>query len=65
MAGDWTGERSNVEWLRAQAARFSALADKAILPEIKTRLLEIAREYEALAAKAEAPRANIPAMGNR
>jgi hypothetical protein len=65
MAGDWTGERSNVEWLRAQAARFSALADKAILSEIKTRLLEIAREYEALAAKAEARAADPTAMSGR
>jgi hypothetical protein len=65
MASDRTGERSNAEWLRAQAARFSALADQAILPDIKSRLLEIAREYEALAAKYETPRIVGVANGER
>lgn len=65
MADKRTGERSNAEWLRGQAARFSALADMAIVPEVKSRLLEIAREYEDLAAKAEAPRVGSPTVCER
>jgi hypothetical protein len=65
MAADRTGERSNAEWLRAQAKRFTALAEKAIVPEIKFRLLEIAREYENLADKTESLRPRSPADGER
>jgi hypothetical protein len=57
MAADRTEERSNAEWLRAQAQRFYALAAKAIVPEVKACLLDIAREYEHLAIKAEASQA--------
>lgn len=65
MAAKRTEERSNTEWLRAQAQRFSALAEKAIVPEVKACLLEIAREYEHLAMKAEASQAGGKADGGR
>ena len=41
------------EWYRAQARRFNSLAGLAILPEIKSQLTKIAREYEDLASQAQ------------
>jgi hypothetical protein len=65
MAADRTEGRSNAEWLRRHAQRFSALAEKAIIPEVKMCLLEIAREYEHLADKTEASQAGGPTDGER
>jgi len=53
MTEDRSEGTSNAAWLREQAKRFSVLATIAIVPEVKARLLEITREYEALAEKAE------------
>jgi hypothetical protein len=41
------------EWYRGQARRFTNLAAMAVLPEVKTQLMTIVREYEALAREAE------------
>jgi len=48
------------EWYRQQARRFIHLAAMAIIPQIKTQLMDIAREYETHAQdvqkKAQSPR---------